>query len=677
MMQLVNADGTLIGGLSEVLTAVVTEERNGIFELTMTYPASGELMQYIHVGTLIKAKPRAGADDDLFRIYAISKPINGRITINAEHISYQLAHIPVGRFTTTGVQNALDRLVSNSTETNPFTVYTDISNTQSRFKVDVPTSFRKLLGGVSGSILDVFGGELLFKGHRVSLLAHRGQDRGVVLRYGKNITDFKQEENITNVKTGLYPYYKTDDAYVELPEKVISVTSADSYPYHRTEVHDFTGDFSEPPSVESLRSKAQSYMTANNFGVPDVSITISFVDLSKTENYKDIAYLEQVNLCDTVKVIFEPYGVEATSKVVKVEYNVLTDRYDSITLGSTRTNLEKTMVQTQNNVNEIERVAQSNLEAAILRATELITGARGGFVKFVYDANENPQEILIMDTPDIATAQKIWRWNMAGLGYSSTGYNGQFTTAITADGEIVADFITTGTMSAERIRAGAFNITGGQIQIEAIEDDQSHQDDSYLSMKTTVVSGLFREMFLNYYRLFFKESVAVTNPFLRGAGTSTTHTLNLYANGLRYYNFNPYETGLFALMLGKNGFICESLNLIGETAADGTTIFQLNSGWSINANSSQLFRMGSLVYLNVEVTYTGTMSANGRQIAHDIRPAAKGTVALSIREIEPNNNYRYAVLGVAISGGSLTMYNSVSMTNPTFRISGIYWSDYE
>lgn len=462
MIRLLNSNGELIGGMVDATSAVVTEERNGIFELTINYPANGELAPYIGIGCLIEAEPRPDADTDLFRIYGISKPIDRIMTIYAEHISYQLSNIPVSPFETTGIINAVSLLVSNSAESNPFTFESDIDNAYSPFRVGAPQSFRSLLGGVEGSMIDVFGGELLFERYDVKLLAHRGQDNGTVLRYGKNITNFKQDENITATKTGLYPYYKSDEAYVELPNKVISVESADSFPFHRTEAHDFTADFAESvPTVEQLEAKAISYMNANRFGIPDVSIDISFIDLSKTENYKDFAYLEKVNLCDTVTVIFEPYGISAKSKVVKVEYNLLTGRYDSITLGNTTTNLQSTLFNTVNNINEAEKTVQSQFEAAIIRATELITGVRGGYVVINRDEQDRPYEILIMDTPDIHTAVKIWRWNLNGLGYSSSGYNGQYGLAMTMDGQINASMITTGILNAGIIQTGILRSQNG------------------------------------------------------------------------------------------------------------------------------------------------------------------------------------------------------------------------
>ena len=205
-------------------------------------------------------------------------------------------------------------------------------------------------------------------------------------------------------------------------------------------------------------------------GVPTVSITVEFQPLEQTEEYKDIALLERVNLCDTVNVEYSELGVSATAKCVKTTYDALKDKYISIELGDAKTNIADTIIQQQQEINEKPSV--SFLEQAVINATNWITGNKGGYVIFQRNADGQPYEILIMDTPDINTATKVWRWNNGGLGYSSNGYEGPFATAITQDGAIVANFITTGTLQANLIKSGIiqsrdgrayFNLDTGQI----------------------------------------------------------------------------------------------------------------------------------------------------------------------------------------------------------------------
>lgn len=468
-----------LGRLADATECLVTEERNGAYELHMEYPIDGIHFSDIAISRIIYAVPADGKGPQPFRIYGISKPLNGIVEVDAEHISYQLSHIPVSPFETTTIGGAMTGLASNAAESCPFTFWTDKS-TVADFKVTVPTSIRALLGGSQGSLLDAFGGgEYEFDGYAVKLHSARGNNRGVTLRYGKNITDIKQEENIANTYTGVMPYWQgSDDAgsdvIVTLTEKVLHSANAANFPYQRTIPLDLSSEFESQPTEAQLRTRANSYMTANNIGVPDVDIDVSFIALWQTEEYKDIAILERVNLCDTVTVQFEKLGISATAKVVKTEYNVLLDRYNKIELGDAkRTNLASSIRQDiSSNLSSATQSlpTKSYLKKAVDHATQLITGGLGGHVVMTLDANGKPVEILIMDTDDIQTAVNVLRINMNGIGFSTNGYAGPFTSAWTIDGHFVADFIdtgnlnasliTTGTLSANRIEGGVLKMGG-------------------------------------------------------------------------------------------------------------------------------------------------------------------------------------------------------------------------
>lgn len=446
-----------LGALNDAISAIVTEERNGTYELVLTYPISGRHFADIGYSCIIKCATVPGGEYQLFRIYGISKERNGIVTINAEHISYQLSYIPVDGFTATSVTEALYKMGTEAMAPCPFTFWTD-KETVARYSQNVPENIRARLGGTSGSILDVYGGEYEWDNYTVKLHNHRGANRNVTLRYGKNITDISQEENISNVYTSIVGYYKNEETETVVKTSVIDSEYASSYPFKRVKIVDFSSDYEETPTVQQLTAKATSYMNNNNFGVPHVNIRVSFVALWQTEEYKDVAPLERVYLCDTVSVNFEKLGIITSAKVVKTQYNVLLDKYDSIDLGEARTNLSSRLAEQENIIQEQLVETKSEMEKAVNHATELLRGGLGGHVVLNTDANGKPQEILIMDTEDIATATKVWRWNLNGFGYSSHGYDPDppygYGTAITMDGAIVADFITTGTMQANRVRAG-------------------------------------------------------------------------------------------------------------------------------------------------------------------------------------------------------------------------------
>ena len=441
-----------LGGLADCISCEVTEERNGAYTMEIVYPIDGLHFSDIAHSSIIKVIPSDGATEQLFRVYKISKPLNGKVTIEAEHISYQLSFIPVSPFTASNCAGALSGLVTHSMETNPFTVWTD-KETSATYKQTLPNSFRSRLGGVQGSILDVYGGEYEFDNYTVKLHASRGSDNGVTLRYGKNITDIKQEENIENTITGICPYWTDSDGNTVTGD-IQYAEGADNFPYKRTVVMDFSGDYENQPTKAELEAHARSYISSNRVGVPRISIEVSFIALWQTEEYKNIANLERVKLCDTVTVEFEKLGISAKAKVVETVYDVLKERYTSIEIGESRTDLAKTLSAMQSVVNQAP--TEGFMRQAINHANSLLSGGLGGHVVINRNANGEPNEILIMDTDDKDTAVNVIRMNVNGIGFSTTGYDGDYTTAWTIDGHFNADFIKAGTINA-------IDITGSHI----------------------------------------------------------------------------------------------------------------------------------------------------------------------------------------------------------------------
>ena len=450
-----------LGRLADAIKCVVREERNGAYELEMEYPITGVHYSDITESKIILAVPADGKYAQPFRVYKIERGIAGKIRVYAEHITYQANHIPVMPFEANSAASAMAQLQSNAIGSNPFTLWTDLQTT-GHYIQEVPESIRARLGGKEGTILDLYGGEFEWDNYMIKLHQHRGQDRGVVLRYGKNLIDLTQENNITTTYTAVCPYVKEseDDPLITLPEKYIAASNAGNYPYLRIKTVDFTKEFDdeEEVTVAALRQKTNEYIAANNIGIPKISIKVSFVALWQTEEYKNIAPLERVNLCDTVTVRFEKLGVDAQAKVIKTEYNVLLDRYNSIEIGEAKSTISATVAtQEQKIVNEVD----SDLLRAQKHATELITGGLGGYVVLKRNANGKPEELLIMDEENIEEAIHVWRYNKNGWGYSSTGYNGLYTLAATLDGGFVADFITTGTLNANLVKTGMLTDRAG------------------------------------------------------------------------------------------------------------------------------------------------------------------------------------------------------------------------
>lgn len=475
-----------LGGLADAVSCSVQEERNGAYKMTMVYPVDGLHYSEIVPGSPILCDCGAQRGKQVFRVSKITRPINGQVKVEAEHLSYQLSLIPCSPFSAGSVTAALSGLASHAAVTCPFTFWTNKS-TSATYNQTVPSSIRSRLGGVQGSILDVYGGEWEFDGYTCRLWNARGSNNGVTIRYGKNLTDLTQEENIANTITGIYPFYTGDHAYVELPEKVLSSSNAGNFPFPRTVPLDLSQEFNATPTVAQLRAKGQAYLNGSGIGVPKVSLKIKFVNLADTEEYENVAALETVELCDTVTVIYEKLGVQATAKVIKTDWDVLAERYNSVEIGDAKTSLADTIAQTKEEASTA--VTTSALERAVDQATALITGATGGYVKFNYNGDGQPYEMLIMDAEQEADATNIWRFNDNGWGFSRNG-GASYTTAATIDGGIIADFITAGTLTGLNIDngSGTFHvdsagnvtansltsnnatITGGSMQVSTTED---------------------------------------------------------------------------------------------------------------------------------------------------------------------------------------------------------------
>ena len=461
-----------IGRLVDAISCTVTEERNGEYELEMEYPESGKLFKELKHSRIIGAVPSEDAAIQGFEIYKISKPINGVITVDARHVSYRLSYVPtlLDGTVVSSAQSALQMLFDRAMVSHPFSFTTDVTKAGT-FDSDGLYSIRGMLAGTTGSILQSFGGEYEFDNWRVILHSARGTKTDVVLDYGKNITDFKQEENIENTSTSVVAYWENSSSDSGVTRVVGDIQNSDNvnrFPYNRPLLLDCSQDYKDAPTKGQLNAKAQSYIKANNIGVPSVSIDVSFVALWQTEEYKDIAPLEKVHLCDTLTVRFSKLGVETTAKVIKTEYNVLMDRYNKISIGDTKYTLADTILNINDEIKQTSDKIATDMQNAIDHATRLINGGLGGYV--VITPNETtgyPEEILIMDTPSKQTAKNVIRLNKNGIGFSlGNGYDGPFQSAWTIDGAFNANWITTGVLRAGLIKAGVLSDKAGNFYLD-------------------------------------------------------------------------------------------------------------------------------------------------------------------------------------------------------------------
>lgn len=322
-----------IGKLCDCISCYVTEKRNGAYELKMVYPAEGLHAEDLVEDNIILAKPAERSTYQPFRIYKITTPLTGLLEIAARHIQYQQNFITVSPFSANGSQAVMAALKSKATTECPFDFWTDIDS-NAAFTITAPATIRSCLGGMDGSILDTYGGEYEWDMFTTLLHGHRGADHGVKIVYGKNLIDFKMERSIENMITGVHPYWKhsEDGTLFELPEKVVTVEHEG--PYEKISILDCTSQFENIPTAEQLRNYVKEYLKNTSLTEPDIDIKIDFFQLWQTPGYADIAEAERVSLCDTVHVYISKLGILVSCKVTETEYDVLLERYKSITLSN-------------------------------------------------------------------------------------------------------------------------------------------------------------------------------------------------------------------------------------------------------------------------------------------------------------------------------------------------------
>ena len=472
-----NSNG--LGSLPDAISCKVTEERNGCYELEMEYPVGGLHYDLIENNRIIYAKPNETSDPQPFDVKEITPSMNKMTaTIYAQHVRYRMNGIPVSPFSAQGINDALAGLKQNSLIKHPFTFYTDIVNGSSKFNVGLPGTLGSLLGGTKGSILDTFSGsagcEYEFDRFNVKLHAHRGTDSGVSIRYAKNLTGCKMESSIESVYTGVLAYWqKKEEGKEELLSSDIQyITNHTSYPREYIYMLDCSSDFEDTPTVEHLNAKALNYAVNNRIGEPSVNVDVSFIPLWGTEEYKAIAPLERVCLCDTVTVRFDLLGVNVKAIVNKTVYDVLSEKYESISIGSAKSKLGETIKQEVHNQAEaVKKDTISAVQGSIDSAVDKIRGGTNGHVILSTNANGETNEVFAYEGNSLETAAKVLRLNYEGIAGTDNGINGNYNVAITTDGHVNASMVTFGEMNGNLIKANS-------VVIGALDEEVTNKIDS-------------------------------------------------------------------------------------------------------------------------------------------------------------------------------------------------------
>lgn len=345
------------GNLADAVECFVEEERNGAFTLTARVPATSDYADKLSIGTLIVADASPAQKRQAFEISKVTKSLNNMITINAEHISYRLLYSILRPFASgiAGLNNVFNRFSANKNtdyyiEGNDFKfTWSGWSSAAGTVKLENVASVKSVLLGTTGSCLDVYGGCYKWDNFTVTLYYERGQDNGVKILYGKNLTDSSAEYNNQTEATasGVVPIFKKDKTIVTGSVITLSEDIRSLYSYKRTIVKDFSSDIETDDSTttaqitEMLNTRATSWARTGLRGVPDVNLKTSFIPLHQTVEYADLANIESVEIDDTVHVYVPTLDIDVKAKVIKTKYNVLLDRYDNVEVGNFRTSINQ------------------------------------------------------------------------------------------------------------------------------------------------------------------------------------------------------------------------------------------------------------------------------------------------------------------------------------------------
>lgn len=364
--------GNGIGGLGDAIECKVSHEINGEYELIMRYPINGMHFDELETGLIIVAQPGILDTSQPFRIYRITKPLNGVVTIYAHHVVYDMSGIVVTPFTASSLANAITAVSSHVVPSmSGFTLATD-KTVNSQMTIVEPRPLWRLLGGQEGSFLDVYGGEWDFNGQTATLKSRIGADNGVEVWYGKNLTGFEQDETLEGTYGYVYPYWYDEESgtLVTLTEQYIAITGALS---DRILCLDCGDHFEDQPTETQLRNYTNSYITANSIGNADFSWKVDFLMLAQTLEYKNQAHLEQVSLGDTIHVTYDALGVNITARIVKTEYDVLRDQYVTLTVGRVKQNLAAIVTNQSKEIENLKKALTNVITANSFRAG---TGAK-------------------------------------------------------------------------------------------------------------------------------------------------------------------------------------------------------------------------------------------------------------------------------------------------------------
>ena len=559
-------------GVLSPSSAIIYEVLNGEYSLTLVHP-----IDRYNKWSLLEKDRIIKANGQLFRIYKIKKSVeNKEVEVYALHIFYDLSKnfIEDTNIVSKSGSQALRQILDSLSFDTNFTCDSNITTVESARLVRKNIT-QSLICDDENSFVNRWGGEIKRDNFHFDFNVQIGKSKGTKISYGKNLIGLTSTVDMSNITTRIVPVAFDG---ITLPEKYVDSEYIDNYSNPIIRVVEFEDiKYAESPNNSSgdgyktldavyveLRRRSNLMFTNDHIDIPSSNFEVDFVELSKTEQYKNYKDLETVNLGDVVKVEHKPLNIDFTVRVISYKYNCLLNRYDSIELGEQSSTIFTSINEIKKNESVslgtiIELVNVSKSEA-INKASELIQNGLGGYVIKTND------ELIIADNPDLSLAVNVWRWNVNGLGFSSTGYNGTYGLALTADGQIVADKITSGELNGEIIKANS--IETNKLCVEAVQKIENAQTEQ--EVKTLINAGIGDfEVTINK---------KIEDNYYTKTETNTQITQNAEAIALRVAKEENSK-----LLIGTMNFILKSnvpVNLLSKETNDNTKYT-----WSLSQNT--------------------------------------------------------------------------------------------
>lgn len=408
-----NFDGLGLGALLPT-ECTIQEELNGIYELSFYHPYDewGKWRRIDRGRIVCAPTPRHGMQP--FRIYHVNPTLDG-VKVNARHIFYDLLDNSAESITTSSAEVALVRLKNALSVGMPFVFSTDIQSS-ARLTTARGNPVQALIASgydeETQSFVEVYGGELERNVYEVRLLKSIGEDRNVVIRYGKNLAGLNITEDDADVKTRIIGYGRYGYRVVRDSNQI------NNYPYPKILVIE-----DENATASEITARVQRQLD-EGIDIPSITIKVDFVTLAKTKEYAKYAALEQVFLGDTVTVINDKMGFSKAAKVVGYEYDCIKERYAKVTLGNFLPSI----------IEPITSGAQGSQIAASANSTaSRVQKAITGNITITDDTL-----YIAVDNIDYTQSERVFRWSPRGLEFTAEGISsGTWQTLITPDGEIV------------------------------------------------------------------------------------------------------------------------------------------------------------------------------------------------------------------------------------------------